>query len=60
MDPEFQYRHMSRLLNWEILNRRIRLQDSREMSAYELCDNIGVHRNYVRDTLKSARKTLHV
>jgi predicted DNA-binding protein (UPF0251 family) len=47
------------LLAWEILTRALTFRMHEELLPQDLCDRIGVHKGFVYEIIKSARKQLN-
>lgn len=54
LDPEFLNEQIDRLLGWEMLLREC-LGEKEPIQAQDLCDRIGVNKNYVHWVLEEIR-----
>lgn len=59
LDPEWIEEQVDRLAAWEYLNRYVKHELDQPMRPQELCDRIGVHKGYIHEMTKSARKKLN-
>ena len=59
LDPHWILEQVDRLLAWEILTRALTFRMHEELLPQDLCDRIGVHKGFVYEIIKSARKQLN-
>lgn len=57
LDPEFLNEQIERLLGWEIMLREC-LAQKEPIPAQELCDRIGVNKNYIHWVLEDIRERI--
>lgn len=57
LDPDFLNEQIDRLLGWELLMREC-LGEQEPIPAQELCDRIGVNKNYVHWVLEQIKERI--